>query len=670
MLTTLKRSYQSLAADLKNPPPWLIKALGGWSEASSGIGVSDEVALGCTAVLCAMRNISEGIGRMPVILRKLNRPGQGSEHATDVPLYHLLRFSLNSEGMTPMDWLSWMANSMMIRGNGYSEIERDTAHRIRGIWPLNAQQMTVARNTHTGELEYRYRHEASMTEVSIPREDVLHLRGFYTGGLLGMSLRDVGRDAIGLAKAEEQYGAAFFKGGATMSGFIKYPVTLDDAARDRVMAGFAKQKGLNGAQRVAILDEGMEWQNAGISPSDALMIEQRQFQIAEIARLFNISPIKIHDLTNATYSNVEFLSMDFFINCLAAWIARFEQQMRITLLKPDDWLRYTIAFDFKELLRADTKAKMEANVMAKNNGILNANEIRDSEGLNPYGPAGDVYTVPLNMQNAALLVTGDEPEPEPTVEGDPQTKSAPAEQSQRTQRAAASAAYRMKLRGVYKPLIAREAQRMVRAEIREIRKIIQKHLGRDATTLEEALRDWFEGPGRELMRSIIEPILRQYAGDIAEAAADEHGAAAPDVDAFVDAYVESMVARTAGSHDAQLEQIARDSEQPEDDLEQRLDEWDDTQAKKIGDRESVQLGDAVARTVWVLIGLTLFRWVASAGACPLCQQLDGAVVGVDMAFVPEGGSVEAEGATTLVRKGNVLHPPLHRACQCTIVAEG
>ena len=671
----MTRAVAELTSDLKHPAAWVYEALGGMSESSSGVPVTDRTAMSSSAVLCAMRNISEGIGQMPIVLKSVDRPEQGSAHATGEPLYRLLRYSLNSEGLTPMDWLSWMVNSMMVYGNAYNEIERDHLGDVVGIWPLHTTRMSVMRAPKTRERAYIYAPENSTAgPVALRQRDVLHFRGYYTGGLLGLSLKDLGRNAIGLAIAEEQYGGAFFKNGATMSGFVKYPTTLDEAARDRVMAGFAKQKGLNGAQRVAILDEGMEWQNAGISPSDAQMIEQRRFQVAEVCRVFNITPHRLHELSFATYSNVEHLDLDFYKHTLAPWVVRIEQEMLISLIPQEDWPNYTISFDFAALLRADTNAQTEQQAKLRSAGVMSVNEIRDQLGLNPIGPQGDVYTVPLNVQNAALLVTGDEPEPEPTVEGDPQTKGRLETEGlrleERAHRAAASAAYRLKLRGVYKPLIAREAQRMVRAEIREIRKILQKHLGRDATTLEQALRDWFEGPGRELMRNIIEPILRQYAGDIAEAAADEHGEAAPDVDAFVDAYVDSMVARTAGSHDAQLEQIARESEQPENDLEQRLDEWDETQGEKIGDRETVQLGDAVARTVWVLIGLTLFRWVANAGACPLCQQLDGAVVGVDMAFVQEGGSVEAEGATTLVSKGNVLHPPLHRACQCTIVAEG
>ena len=56
------------------------------------------------------------------------------------------------------------------------------------------------------------------------------------------------------------------------------------------------------------------------------------------------------------------------------------------------------------LLRGDTKTRYESYQVARQNGWLNANDVRSLENLNPIpGDAGKVYLIPLNMQDASKI---------------------------------------------------------------------------------------------------------------------------------------------------------------------------------------------------------------------------------------------------------------------------
>jgi phage portal protein BeeE len=58
---------------------------------------------------------------------------------------------------------------------------------------------------------------------------------------------------------------------------------------------------------------------------------------------------------------------------------------------------YFFLFNVDGLLRGDAKSRAEALKIQRLNGIINANEWRALENLNPI-EGGDVYLTPLNMR--------------------------------------------------------------------------------------------------------------------------------------------------------------------------------------------------------------------------------------------------------------------------------
>jgi hypothetical protein len=76
----------------------------------------------------------------------------------------------------------------------------------------------------------------------------------------------------------------------------------------------------------------------------------------------------------------------------------------------------------------------------------------------------------------------------------------------------------------------------------------------------------------------------------------------------------------------------------------------------MGHQESVRMGNATAKVVFVAAGVTKLVWDSQGTACSFCAQMDGVVVGID-----EGFGDEELGSS-------VGHPPLHRGCKCQILA--
>jgi HK97 family phage portal protein len=77
---------------------------------------------------------------------------------------------------------------------------------------------------------------------------------------------------------------------------------------------------------------------------------------------------------------------------------RIEQAFWRDLLTADEQDQgYYFRFNVDGLLRGDSKSRAEALKIQRQNGIINANEWRALENMNPI-EGGDVYLTPLNMR--------------------------------------------------------------------------------------------------------------------------------------------------------------------------------------------------------------------------------------------------------------------------------
>lgn len=104
---------------------------------------------------------------------------------------------------------------LLLWGNSYAQILRDGMGRVVGLYPLLPNRMSVERDAH-GELVYKYTPMSDASpyakggkQITLRREDVLHIPGLGFDGLVGYSPIAMARNAVGMTLACEEYGAAF-----------------------------------------------------------------------------------------------------------------------------------------------------------------------------------------------------------------------------------------------------------------------------------------------------------------------------------------------------------------------------------------------------------------------------------------------------------------------------
>ena len=376
-----------------------------FGSSNSGKPVNERTAMQTSAVYACVRVLSETLASLPLHVYKYVDNG-GKEMQTQHYLYPILHDNPNPE-MTSFVFRETLMSHLLIWGNAYAQIIRDGRGRVLAMYPLLPNRMEVDRAP-SGALVYTYRlsiddvQYKQETTLTLGPDDVLHIPGLGFDGLVGYSPIAMAKNAIGMALATEEYGATFFANGANPGGVLEHPGVIKDPQKVRDSWNSAYQGG-GKAHKVAVLEEGMSYKTIGIPPEQAQFLETRKFQLNEIARIFRVPPHMIGDLDRSSFSNIEQQGLEFVKYTLDPWVIRWEQVLQKSLVLPSEKNSLFVKFNVDGLLRGDYAKRMSGYALARQNGWMSTNDIREMENMNqiPAEEGGDLYLVNGNMTKLA-----------------------------------------------------------------------------------------------------------------------------------------------------------------------------------------------------------------------------------------------------------------------------
>lgn len=645
-----------------------------------------------TSVWQAVRIISQSISTMP--LQVLDRVDANERRPVVGPLVELLTVRPNP-WMTAVNFYEQQVTSVLLRGNSFAGIVRDNSGRPARIMPWHPDRVRL--KVRGGSLEYHY-YGKSGPEVWA-QEDVLHVRGTSDDGLIGWSPITFHAHTLGANWVAERFAQRFFENAAAPSGILMHPSELSEKAQVRIQRSWERMTSGKNQHRVAVLEDGVQYERISVTPEEAQFLQTRKFNVSDIARIFNVPLHLLHELDRATFSNIEHLGQSFGRYSLRPWAVNYEQAIKATFFadQPQRYLR----FNMDALLRPDTKTRAEARAIEFQNGAITLNEWRASEERNAYpDPIGDEPMVPANLIPGSLALNpppeDTPPEPEDPPEGEDQEpvegdeagergrlarELAGAGANVRTLRALEtrelrSLAQRKTLERSYRRILAGWAQRVVDRETNEVRRAVRATEG-EPSELRRRLENVYarDGALRQQMARTLQPIMESYLDAVYDALRNEvelppevSAQLRQDARAFVNAAVVRYVAASENKLRGLIDAFP-DPQELVDRLLERLEHWQATRPEQVARHEATQGGNFLARAAMVAAGATALRWVAFGRTCPLCDSLDGVVVGREEPFLQEGGTVDpGEGTAPLTASRQIAHPPLHDGCDCSIIA--
>ncbi|MBN8959091.1 MAG: phage portal protein [Rhizobiales bacterium] len=381
--TEVRSSIESPSVSLTDPAAWS-EIFGSWRSAA-GVEVTVERALGVPAVWAATNFIPATIASLPLDL--FSRTDEGRQTADKDPLYAVLHDAVNDE-MSSFAWRKQAMEHVLLRGRSFTVIERNKAGRVRNLWLLDPTKVRVERKAVNGVGQTTYIHEVDGKRTSYGAADIIDIPWrLKFDGLSHYDPVSTLRDAIGLAIALEQYGAKFFENGGVpplqLVGPLNSPGAVGRAATD-VMEALkeAKKEG----RPILPMPLMHELKAIGIDPQKGQMTEARRMQIEQIARIYQLPPTFLQDLTNGTFSNTEQQDLHFVKHTLSQWLKAWEQELNLKLFAARNRKNF-VEFNQDGLLRGDFKSRMEGYSTAIQVGINSPDEVRRMENWPDFGGA-------------------------------------------------------------------------------------------------------------------------------------------------------------------------------------------------------------------------------------------------------------------------------------------
>jgi HK97 family phage portal protein len=473
---------------------------------ASGVTVSPETALECTAVLACVRVLSESIASLPFnVYRRL--PGGGKEIAEEQHLHEVICYQPNS-WMTGFEFRELMQSWLLLWGNAYAHIKGGRQGGVTELIPLHPSRMEVKRLTN-GKLRYYYTEPTTPIQPTIEiteyrQDEIFHLRWLSSDGVTGFVPTTLSRDAIGLARATELHSGAFFGNNGQPGTYIE----TDQPHKPEVLARFKQQwndahQGPMNAYKTVVMPFGFHRKQIEQRNDTSMLIETRRYQCEEVSRAYRVPGHLIGDLSNVRFSTVEQSAIDFVTFSLIPWCRRWEMACRRDLVVDDK--QYFCQFDTNALMVGDYAARSQFLREMANLGALDIDEIRSQIGYNPLPDGqGKKRFIQVNMQLLEAFTaenpTGQKPQPETSpappsnVDGTPEpvAADAPAAAEDARQVAGAEVLFKTNLRR----LAAVEAAGVL--ERRSKPEKIATWFDQTSQRMREELREAAEATGRDI----------------------------------------------------------------------------------------------------------------------------------------------------------------------------
>jgi HK97 family phage portal protein len=371
-----------------------------------GESVDNSTALKITAFYAGIRLISENIASLPRAVRHYTAEGTVEETAHTV--YRLINVRPNDYTNT-FDFWNCMTTWLEGWGNAYAVIVRGQDGRPASIHQVHPT--AVSSTFVNGKRWYRVtvaEQGLSWLTGTYSADDILHFMLVTLDGLDGVNPVVYNALALGKNLATERFSSDYYRNKGNIRAVMETDGSLGDEAYDRFVDHFKAASADNFS--TPLLEYGIKYKQLSVDPMAAQLVQSETLSLQDVARILNIPPHMIGELSHATFSNIEHQTIQFVEYTLRPIIKRFEVELRTKMFFPSEVGGYDIEFALGGLLRGDTAARSAYYHNAILDGYMSRNEVRELEGLQRRDGLDDMLC-PLNYS-----VVGKDGEPAGNVE--------------------------------------------------------------------------------------------------------------------------------------------------------------------------------------------------------------------------------------------------------------
>ncbi len=366
----------------------------------SSTPVTVDSSLQLSAVWACVKLIAETVASLPVYVYKYDKTTGIKTRYVDHPLQELFDYKVN-RWQTRQEFFESVVYQLVLLGNSYCAIQRNSQKRIIALIPLMSEQMEVSLED-GGAVVYKYTDGANLNFYS--DKTVWHNKQFGNG-VIGLSTLAYARNSIGIGQGAEETVSKIYRNGGKPSGILTIDKVLSAQQREQIKNNFAELQSGN-QDRLFVLEAGMNYTKVSLSPEDIELLSSRKFQIEDIARFFGVPSVLINDTSSGTTwgSGIQQIVEGWYKLGLMPLLDRLEASMKCRLLSPEEQMNTTVEFDLDSLLQPSQAERVKTYKEAVTGGVMTPNEARINEGWTPLEGGNNLYMqqqmIPLkDLQN-------------------------------------------------------------------------------------------------------------------------------------------------------------------------------------------------------------------------------------------------------------------------------
>lgn len=372
---------------------------GGSSQSSTSpllYGINDlftkNKSLMLSAVYRAVELKSNAVASIPIEIYNTNLQGEKIKYSKIDDLHYMLN-ERPSPRLDSFTFWKMLVADIDLHGNGYALIIRDARDKPSELIyvPSNLVSIQNADMIFQDPIYF-----VAGYGGDISHEDIIHIKNFTKNGIMGISTLQHANNTLSLSYNTEHAADGTFKNGGKLSGIYTVNEYLDDEKRKDIEKNWRQTFSDPESTGIAIIEDGNTYVPIQISNKDMMMLESRQFNVIDIARFFNVSPILLYDYSKMSYSGLEQVMLEFLSTTIQPILTKIEKELNYKLTSPDKRARTRIRFDTTDFIKVDKATNADFYSKLLNVGVLNINEARNELGYSDI-KNGDINHLQVNM---------------------------------------------------------------------------------------------------------------------------------------------------------------------------------------------------------------------------------------------------------------------------------
>ena len=331
--------------------------------------ITKKEALNIPSVSACVEMISNTVSILPI---KLYKESNGKvEEVIDERVA-----LLNDDTKDTLDGFQFkkaIVEDYLLNGAGYAYIERER-NKIKGLYYVDNKSLGISINSDSIFKSY----DILVDGVTYKDYEFLKVIRKTKDGITGKGIIRENDLALATAYNSLVFENILVKTGGNKKGFLKAQGKLTKEAITELKSAWDNMY-KNNTENVIILNNGLDFQEASNTSVEMQLNENKKTNFTSICTIFNVAPSLLEGkATDIEYNN-------FIKIAILPILKAIETSLNKDLLLPSEKGSFYFAFDTKDLLKGDIEKRFKAYEIATRNGIMQVDEVRYMEDLEPLG---------------------------------------------------------------------------------------------------------------------------------------------------------------------------------------------------------------------------------------------------------------------------------------------